>query len=487
MTHARSLLVAAAATLATTATLGLPTGASAGKPYVLGDVGPGAHPTVTAGAPGVVTVVWNDPAASVVHVCQVLAGKSGCAKSTVLPFNDSAKQDATGEPGRAYVVRDPATGTLFLVLAQYVSSDTYVWTSTDDGTSFAGPVKVYGGVNGRVGTEAERPLLRPATASLAVPTSNPGLYVVDAKLDGSTAAAEATADLDQSGLGNRSYNLGLAALATGTLATADDLQHVVTWQAPDGSPLSATPSWGGPQLVTAGTDSTMHGAGTQTFLAYTTDSGGKTRLEIRRWGGLSFGAPTVLAKERTSFADVSVSAGGAPGVIFRRNGTGLRYAFSADGGKTYGVKTVAASDELFPDLALAHDDSGAGLAVWTRTGAIAAADLTEVPDKRAPAVSTTATKHGRTLGLDVPGSCVVPGKPVTVTAGGQGQGALQQVKYTFGAQQQTDTHQPWSATFKVPKGAKAGTTIKVTALGTLKTRTTTFTILVASSVRVCGG
>jgi hypothetical protein len=478
-------------TILTTATavlaLGLPAVASAGKPYVIGNVGNGSAPTDTAGAPGVFYVVWNDPAANVFHVCQVLKGKGGCAKSTVLSFNDSPQKDAAGAPGKAWIVRNADTGTLHLVHAQYVSGDTYIWTSSDDGTTFTGPVKAYGGVNGTVGTDSERPLLFPANASIAVPTFNTGLYVLDAKLDGSTAPLETTANLDQTGLGSRSYNLSLATLSTGTLATADDLERVAFWQAPNGSPLGATPSWGGPQVVTKGNDSTMHGVDTSTFLGYTTGSGGKARFEIRRWGGLAFGAPTVIAKDRGYLADVYVSPDGSPGAIFRKNGTGLRYAFSQDDGKTYDVKTVAASDEVFHDLTVAHDDSGAGLAVWTRDGAIAAADLTEVADRTAPSVSTTVTKSGRTLGLNVPGSCVVPGRSATVTTGGQGQGQLTKVKYTFGAQQETDTKRPWSASFKVPASAKAGADIKVTSLGTLKTKTKTFTIFIQSSVQVCGG
>ncbi|MCW3013914.1 MAG: hypothetical protein JWO02_1006, partial [Solirubrobacterales bacterium] len=135
--------LAAAAAVA----LAIPGAASAGKPYVLGNVGNGSFPTVTAGPAGVYHVLWNDAAANVYHYCQVLKGKPGCAKSTVLPFNDATGgvKDATGAPGKGWIVRDTDTGTLYLVHAQYVSGDTYVWTSVNNGDSFSGPVKVYGG------------------------------------------------------------------------------------------------------------------------------------------------------------------------------------------------------------------------------------------------------------------------------------------------------------------------------------------------------
>jgi hypothetical protein len=478
----------AAALVAATLVLLLPGAASAGKPFVLGNVGAGSKPTVTAGAPGVFHVVWNDEQAKAFHYCQVLLKvKPSCSKSLALPFDDSPGDTLVGAPGKAWIVAGADPNVLYLVHAQYVSGNDYVWTSVNNGDSFTGPVKVYGGVNGTNGTNSERPLLFPANASIAFPSYNVGLYVNDAKIDGSGAASEAQANLDQTGLGSRSYNLSLATLSNGTLATADDIDKVYTWLAPNGSNLNATPSWGGPKLVTAGTDSTMHGTDTSTYLAYTTGTAGKRRFEVRRWGGLAFGKPTVLANDNGYLADLYVSDDGDPGVAYRENGTRLRYAGSTDGGKTWKTKTVAASDEVFYDLVMAHDDSGAGLAVWTRDGAIGAADLTEVPDPSVPQVSKTVTKHGTTMGLNVPGSCVAPGKKYKVTTAGQGKGKLTKVKYTFGAQQQTDALKPFGATFTVAKSAKAGASVKVTALGSYKTKTSGFTILISTTVRVCGG
>lgn len=471
---------------AATAALAVPGVAAAGKPYVLGNVGTGV-PTVTEGQPGVSHVVWNDESAKVLHYCQVLKGKPGCSKSTVLSFDEKPGDALAGGPGKAWIVTGADANTLYLVHAQYVSGDDYVWTSTDDGTSFKGPVKVWGGVNGTNGTDSERPLLFPANSSIAFPTTNTGLFVTDAKLDGSNAASEAKANLDQTGLGSRSYNLSLATQGNGTLATADDLEHVYSWLAPNGGDLSTTPAWGPPKLVAAGTDSTMSGVGTSTYLGYTGGTSGKRNLQVRRWNGAAFGAPVTVAKTPGYLADLYTSVSGVPGVAFRENGTGLRYASSANDGKTWKTKTIAASDEVFFDLVMAHDDDGTGLAVWTRKGAVVAADLTEVPDPSAPQKSTTVTKHGRTIGLNVPGGCVVPGKAYKLTTGGQGKGKLVKVRYTFGAQVKTDTTKPFSASFTVPKKAKAGTSIKATSLNSFATKSSSFTILVSSSVTVCGG
>jgi hypothetical protein len=472
--------------LAATAALALPAAAHAGKPYVIGNVN-GAKPTVTAGD-GVFHVVWNDEASNVFHYCKVLATKAGCAGGKVLAFNDAADGGSTGAPGKAWVVRGYDNQTLYLVHAQYVSGDTYVWTSTDAGGSFTGPVKVWGGVNGVNGTDSERPLLVPATNTIAFPTTNTGLFAYDAPIDGSGAASEAKANLDQSGLGIRSYGLGLATIAGGgTLATADDLANVYSWSKADAAPFADAGSWGPPKLVGPGTDSTLAGDGGQNYLGYTTGSGGTRRFEIRKATGTSFGAPKVIVKEPGYQARMTVAPGGGAGAVWRDNGTGLRYASTDDGGKTFVSRLVTNSDEIYPDLEVARDDDGHGLAVWTRNGAVAAADLTEVHDPTAPQKSTTRSKRGTTLGLNVPGSCVVPGKSYRITVGGQGRNKVVKVVFRFGGQSATDTKKPWAETFKVPSSSKPGATIKVSANSSVEKKGADFKLLISSSVTVCGG
>ncbi len=471
--------------LALAAVLVLPTSAQAGKPYVLGNVGVGT-PTVAAGPAGVYHVVWNDERANVFHYCQVLKGKSGCAKSTVLAFNDSPDGGLTGAPDKAWIVRDIDAKVLYLVHPQYVSGDTYVWTSVDDGTSFTGPTKVWGGVNGGPGTDSQRPLYFPAGKSIAFPSVNPGLFAFEAPVDGSMAASESQATLNQQGLGIRGYRLGLATLEDRTLATADDLENLYWWDAGNGEDLSATPTWGGPTFIGSGYDSSMHGQAGDAYLAYTVRHPKGWRFEIRKWGGLAFGKAKVLANTNGYQGNVYVSENGSPAAIYRDNKDGLHYSYSADGGKTYATKLVTNSDEVYFDLNMAHDDDGAGLAVWTREGAIAAADLTSVADPSAPPVSKTVTKNGVTTGLNVPGTCVVGGKKYTVSTGGQGRGRLKKVRYRFGGQQQTDTKPSWGATFTVPKSVRSGAVIKVSSLATFTRKSTTFSVSISTTVTVCG-
>lgn len=471
--------------LAAAAVLVTPAAAQAGTPYVLGNVKTGV-PTVTAGPAGVFHVVWNDENANVIHYCQVLKGTPGCSKSLVVPFNDG-DGGLTGAPGKSWIVRDVDTGVLHLTNAQYVSGDTYVRSSTDGGTSFGPLVKVHGGALGTQGTDSQRPLYEPAAASIVYPTVNTGLYTYESPLDGSAAASEAKADLDQTGLGIRSYHLGLATLPQGTIATADNLENVYTWLAPSGSALDATPSWGAPKLVGPGYDSTMHGAGGQVYVASTAGGGGNPRFEVRKWTGTAFSKPKLIDKAPGYQARMYVSDGGEPGVVYRDNDTGLRYSSSPDGGKTFATKLVTNSDEVYHDLELAHDDDGAGLAVWTRDGAIAAADLTEVRDPTAPAKSATVSKKGTTLGLNVTGSCVVPGKTIRLTVGGQGVNKVEKVRFRLGGQAKTDLQRKWAKDFKVPGSAKPGASIGVGAKANVASKKGKFTITMSTTVTVCGG
>ena len=113
----------------------------------------------------------------------------------------------------------------------------------------------------------------------------------------------------------------------------------------------------------------------------------------------------------------------------------------------------------------------------------------EVVDPTVPRVSTTVTKHGITLGLNVSGSCVRPGKKTIVGTGGQGSGKVEKVVYTFGAQKTTDKTNPFKASFTVPKTAAAGARIVVTATHFVEKKTAPkkFSFKISSFVDVCGG
>lgn len=463
----------------------VPSGAAAGVPVTLGNAN-NSEPTVTAGRNGVFHVVWDDPDAFVYHYCQVHLPRPGCAKSAVIPFNDNPpgfETSSSGAPERAWIVVDPDGGPLRLVIPKYLNEGaTYESISTDDGTTFSAPQRVHKCCNS-VGDG--RPVLEDDRATVLVPRSNNDGPVLH---EDSGGESEARAQLDAGGVNHLSYNPSVANVTGSTITTADDLNNVYAWKADDGSALTAAPSWGTAALVGPGTDSTMAGGGGTAFVASTRGGGSsKTRFEIREWGGLAFGSPALIAHTNGYVADLTVTPGGTPGVVYRENGRGLRFATPGNG--KYDPKTIVHDDEIFGDVNVAYDDTGVGLAVWPRDGAIAAADVTEVADPSIPRVSKTVTKHGVTLGLNVSGSCVRPGKKTKVSTGGQGRGKLKKVVYTFGAQKKTDKTKPFSATFTVPKTAAAGARIAVTARHFVarKSAPKKFSFKINSFVDVCGG
>ena len=464
----------------------MPSGAAAGQPVTLGNAN-NSEPTVTAGGGGIFHVVWNDPDAFVLHYCQIQLPSLGCAKSTVLGFNDNPPGFETsqgGAPERAWIVVDNDGGPLRLVMPKYLNDGaTYEAVSFDDGTTFSALRRVHKRGN-PVGIG--RPILLDDRATVLIPGGNIDGPTVH---DDSFSDNEERAQLDTGGAGlYPAYNVSLANVTGSTILTGDDLDNLYFWKADDGSQLTAAPSWGTRALVGPGYNSTMAGGGGDAFVASTdARDAGDPRFEIRKWGGLAFGPPALVAPTNGFVANLTVTAGGTPGVVYRENGSGLRFATLRNG--KYDPKTIVRNDEVFGFVNVGYDDTGVGLAVWPRDGAIAAADVTEVADPSVPRVSKTRTKNGITLGLTVSGSCVRRGKQTTVVTGGQGRGKVEKVVYTLGAQTKTDKSKPFRATFTVPKAAAAGARIAVTANHFVERNTAPkkFSFKISSFVDVCGG
>lgn len=470
-----------------------PATALAGTPHLLGNVS-NAKPTVTAGPDGAFHAVFNDGGSNLIVYCRItpasIAGPGDlCTQRTVVPFNDMGGS-GSGEPGKAWIVADEP-GVLRLALAQYVSGKSYVWTSTDNGASFAGPTLLS---DPNHGTDSQRPLLLPAVQSILFPTWNTGAFVSQARLDGSEAAVDnVKATLSNGGQSFLIYNFSLGATGDSIVATADNLDLVAFWRLPAGANGNDSAAWGAPTVISAGTDSTMHSNGVTPWVGYTAGTPAKRRFEMRPWTGAAFGPPKIAEATAGYLADVYVAGNGVPGAAYRRNGTGLRFAQLRPGATKFTVKTVVRNDDIFHDLVVAHDGNNRGIAVWSKTGAVYAADLTEVFDPSAPRVSITQSKGGITLGLNMPGSCVLPGKGVKLSTSGQGKARLLQVRYRLGPVQKLDLKAPWGAVLKVPATAKPGASLPVKAI--MKLRKTKggkpfgppFSRTIVASLRVCGG
>ncbi|MDO9355438.1 MAG: sialidase family protein [Solirubrobacteraceae bacterium] len=478
-------------------TVAAPT-ATAGTPTILGNVSQGKG-TVTAGTNGTFHVVYNDEGSKLITYCQVTSATLkptgvGCAKRTLVPFSGT-----TGEayPEVPWIVRDPASGTLYLAMQNYlidtpqtVTNHAWVWTSTDDGTTFTGPVQIH---QRGTGTDPSRPLLGPKPGTLGFASSNTALFAFSAAIDGSGATDESASTLDTGGVPNFNFSGGtrIAPFGARTIAASDTAENVYSWSTGPNADLGNQASWSPPTIVDGGSDVTIAGGENSTFMTYNRKSDG--RLVAREWSGSEWGDATIVnpneAATTTYLDDAYMSPGGKLVVGYRENGTGLRVSTSDDG-QRWETRTIAVSDEIFFDLNVARDDAGNGLAVWTRSGAIVAASTTAVRDATAPRRTVSVTKDGFTTGLNLEGSCVLPGAKTTLTVGGQGTGQVTKVVFGLGKAKVTDTKKPYTATLTVPASSAAGASLPAKATIThrfkKKGKTLTKQRTITTALDVCG-
>lgn len=489
------LLGAGAAALLATASP-----ASAGAPNVIGNVTKG-RPTVTAGgAPGVFHVAFQDEGSRLVVYCQVTSATSvpgggvGCAKKALLPFSGPSGEAVPEVP---WVLRDPASGTLHVVMQNYLvdapdnTNHTWVWTSTDDGTTFTGPTAIH---QRGVGTDPSRPFLSTVPGRVNFASWNTELFSFSAAIDGSGGSTESSSRLDTGGLAPFNFGGGtrIAPWGAHTLAVSDTGEQVYAWEAGPGADLGNQAVWSAPTIVDAGSGATISGGGDEAYLAYTRKS--DDRLVARTYAGTEWGDAVVVNPDEpvveTAMHDQNISPGGKIVVGYREGGSRLRVSQS-DNGVGWETKTIAVSDELFSDLSVARDDAGNGLAVWTRSGAIVAATMTSVRDKSAPRRTVSVSKDGFTTGLGVDGSCLLPGNKATLTVGGQGKGKVTKVAFSLGKQKVSDAAKPYLAAFTVPKKAEAGASLPAKATIThvfkKKGKTVSKQRTITTDVEVCGG
>ncbi len=478
--------------------------AQAGTPSIIGNVTEG-RPTVTAGPTGVFHVAFQDEGSRLVVYCQVTkatATPTGvtptgvtCAKKTLLPFSGPSGEAVPETP---WVLRDPATGTLYIAMQKYLVDTnstlhhTWLWTSTDNGTTFTGPVQLH---RRGVGTNPSRPILGPQPGTIGFASFNTALFAYSSPIDGSGATDETFAQLDPGGLPNFHFQGGtrIAPFGPVTVAVSDTGENVYSWNTGPNANLGNQASWSAPTIVDGGSDATVAGGADKTYLSYNRKSDG--RLVSREFEGSGvWGDPVIVNPEQpavtTYLDDQYMSPGGKLILGYRENGTGLRVSMSEDG-TGWETKTIAVSDEIFFDLNVARDDAGDGLAVWTRSGAIVAASTSSVRDATSPRRTFSISKDGLTTGLNLEGSCVLPGGKTVLTVGGQGKGKVIKVVFTLGKQKVTDEKKQFAATFTVPKKSEAGATLPVKATithrFTKKGKTLTKQRTITTSLEVCGG
>lgn len=84
---------------------------------------------------GLAHVVWSDdPDSQGLHYCQIPRGATACQNPRDLPLPNV---EQSYKPDRGYLLRDPGTGTLYVIAKRYLGSDAWAFTSTDGGATWS--------------------------------------------------------------------------------------------------------------------------------------------------------------------------------------------------------------------------------------------------------------------------------------------------------------------------------------------------------------
>ena len=505
--------------LALTPALALPAAAQAGEPFTVGE---GSEPHIVVDPDGTGHLTWIDGVTDLVHYCKLPRGAKACASQATMP------PPAGSEPDEPYLLRNGTK--LHVVMPHYVRDETYLYTSTNGGSTWSGPTRIYDEAQG---TEASEPILNHNGTEVVVATWNSSRWIFGARLDGAETFTTDRAELPGSPTG-AIYDTAVARTGgTGLVAIAHDLDNTYAWT------TSSDPSfgpWSGPALVGDGDDSRLASDGTNAYLLAAAGSSGERRMEVRRFSGGAFGPPVVAGKEQGYINDITVSGSGGVGAIWRANDnptSRLRFALSTNGGSSFTTSTIAREDLVMFGMDIGLGADNAGFAVYQGgagstegrqqirvattepipepvvppppsgdggTGTTTPPTTTVLPPTTTvlPPATTllrrTASVKGATLTLAVPNACIPPGRPFVATLSWKKQRRkgnlfvkVRRVDFSIGTKRlKIDKKAPFRQTLRIPR-PRAGQTYKLRARAYIKMRRgRSPKKSIVAALRVCG-
>ena len=443
-------------------------------------VGQGSHPQVAVDATGTGYITWIETTSSsdTFHYCKLPVGATACAAR--FSFSD-ANQDVDG--GYAFV----ADGNrVLLIEARGVSPSTAkdLWTSTDGGATFAGPVQVGTLTHSGNGIAGEALLAPPGTLGLG----SEAIFTIG-QLGATTAPFQATATSAGStssdaeltpnvaaGIGLQGNTL-LAALSdfsqlswtryAGPIpATVETLNNAANWSAPaaigprSGANLE-TPVASGPSGI---------------FVGYVVDAGaGGANFVARQFTGTGWSAPVVIAPD-AAHPDLSEDAGGNLRAIWKDT-HGLRYRYTTNGRFSEPVTLTSSPGESYAFPRVASNATGTGWAVYAGSPGVQAVPLIPSPYS-GPSRTVGASGFGATYQLKVPRGCLSPGQRFRVTLKWRKQRRkgnlfvkIRRTDFYLGTKRlKKDTRVPFVYTFQVLVTQPRGSTITLRARAFIKVR-----------------
>lgn len=337
-------------------------------------LGPGSQPRVAINDAGTAFFTWTvaDGANNVFHYCRIPGGGVSCNASFTYAPGD---QDVGG----GYPLL-PGDGRVLLVDARCCThyADKKVWTSSNGGTSFTGPVQP-GYMNGAGDNIEGGAIYAPPgavgrTDESILTVSDVQTVGVTFQATGTTAGTE-TATADLGGGSGGSYQGSLALQGNDTLvaiySTLDpanlywrkwkgtgDVNDVANWTAPallDSTNINSTANLvSGPSGL---------------YVSYATGDTNNGRYLLRKFTGSGWGAPIQLSETgNPSNARLYESSNGVLRFAWQSSGVlHYRYARSAANIDFTRPQTVVTNGNYFR-LKIAVNASGAGWATWDADG-----------------------------------------------------------------------------------------------------------------------
>lgn len=342
-----------------------PATASAGNVF---PVEAGRDPAVlTDPVSGAAKLVWTSKDEYSLRFCSVAPGTTACTPQTLFP----QPTGAGNQVGTPHLLRD-TDGTLYIVIHRYVNASAWMLKSTDGGATWSAPLKIY---NNGSGTGAHPVVFGPEPGQVTISSFNPGRYVRTAKLDGSQAATNTTANLDTGAVSSLVYDFTVANNGSGLVGAAQDLHNAYYWTLAPGNDPSDQTKWTGPTLIGPAGDIAF--GGSRTGPPYLLDVGGPN-VEIRKWNGAGFNPAQALEPTGGYIPAIGASPNGTIAAMYRVNGypNSERVAISTDGGTTWSARTIALSDGIYQSPSVSPTDAGNGWATWVDwDGNVNVADL----------------------------------------------------------------------------------------------------------------
>jgi hypothetical protein len=326
-----------------------PTLAVAATPFTLGQ---GLAPAVAVGPDGAGLFAWSDAGSgNPLHYCKVPKGASSCSisKTFTPPENGSSNSN--------YVFVNGST--VQVVTGRCCDDLVLVYTSTDGGANFSGPVQI-GSINIEAGLAAGpgagfsgyyfNPLQNFQFMSAAGPqqTAVAHLAAPFVALSAGTAVDKGTTPVVV--LGSDSATSLFRWSGTG------DVNDATTWI----GPTAISPAGNVVRVASGGSGPAM--------LLEQIGAGGSGRLVAMKFDGTTFGSTATLQSGSPAFPTISADQTGRATVLWRFNDE-LRFSQTTNG-TTWSSPVTLLSGGTEPgltfNLRVATGSDGHGYAMWTR-------------------------------------------------------------------------------------------------------------------------